>query len=124
MTRTMVVDDSRAMRMILGRALRDAGFEVLEASSGREALERLEQEGPSFRLVLVDWNMPGLTGLEFVEQVRRQPAWNGVRLLMVTTETGVDQITRALTAGADEYVMKPFAKEALTDKLRLLGLIE
>jgi two-component system chemotaxis response regulator CheY len=123
MSRALVVDDSRAMRMILSRTLAQSGFEVLQAANGREALEIMDREGSSMSLVLLDWNMPELTGIEVVEQVRAQSAFNGVRLVMVTTETEIEQMARALEAGADEYVMKPFTREAVEDKLRLIGVL-
>jgi two-component system chemotaxis response regulator CheY len=123
MFRALVVDDSRAMRMILSRTLAQSGFEVLQAANGREALEIMDREGSSMSLVLLDWNMPELTGIEVVEQVRAQSAFNGVRLVMVTTETEIEQMARALEAGADEYVMKPFTREAVEDKLRLIGVL-
>jgi two-component system chemotaxis response regulator CheY len=116
----MVVDDSRAMRMILGRMMRELGFEVTEATTGRDALARLEA-GTDPDVVLVDWNMPEMTGIEFVEAVRREPYSSTARLVMVTTETEVSQVIRALDAGADEYVMKPFTKDAIQEKLLLLG---
>ena len=122
MPRALVVDDSRAARMILARALGELGFDVVEAANGREGIERLEQDGP-VEFALVDWNMPEVTGLEFVQHVRQQPGWSGVRLIMVTTETEIEQMTRALEAGADEYIMKPFTRETVEDKLRLLGVI-
>jgi two-component system chemotaxis response regulator CheY len=118
MTRALVVDDSRAMRMILSRTLAESGFDVLQAADGKEALATMEREGASIGLVLVDWNMPELTGLEFVERVRAKPAFNSVRLVMVTTETEIEQMVRALDAGANEYLMKPFTREAVVDKVR------
>jgi two-component system chemotaxis response regulator CheY len=72
----------------------------------------------------VDWNMPEMNGLEFVNHVRADGRWNGVKLMMVTSVTEADQMVKALTAGADEYIMKPFTKEVLHDKLRLLGVVE
>ena len=124
MNRAMVVDDSRAMRMILSRTLVETGFEVLQAANGREALDHMEREGGSFQLVMVDWNMPELSGLEFIRAVRARPEFQEVRLFMVTTETEIEQMSRALEAGADEYLMKPFTVESVRDKLRLLGLSE
>ena len=124
MNRALVVDDSRAMRMILSKALTEEGFEVSQAADGRAGLERMERDGGSFQLVMVDWNMPELSGLEFVQAVRAQPRFGSVRLLMVTTETEIEQMVRALEAGADEYLMKPFAPESVKDKLRLLGMAE
>jgi two-component system chemotaxis response regulator CheY len=110
--------------MILARSLAEAGFDVTQAANGDDALKVMEREGASFELALVDWNMPGLSGLEFVERVRAQPAFNPVRLMMVTTETEIEQMTRALEAGANEYLMKPFTREAVEDKLRLMGVVE
>ena len=115
----LVIDDSRALRTIIGRILRDMGLEVVEAGNGREGLTRL-RESPDVELVLVDWNMPEMNGLEFIRAVRAQRAYANLRILMVTTETESDQITRALDAGANEYVMKPFTKDILVAKLNLL----
>ena len=117
---SLVIDDSRAMRLILGRMLRDLGFDVAEASNGREGLERLTA-GPEPDLVLVDWNMPEMTGIEFLEAMRRPPYSSSAKVVMVTTETEIPQVVRALGAGADEYLMKPFTVESILDKLHLLG---
>jgi two-component system chemotaxis response regulator CheY len=119
----LVIDDSRAVRMLIGAILREQGFDVLEAGHGQEGLERLEQN-PEIRLVLVDWNMPVMDGLEFIQTVRKTPRWNDVQLVMVTTETESEQVQRAITAGANEYVMKPFTPEVLVAKLSLLGAFE
>ena len=117
----LLIDDSRAMRLILGRMLRELGLETEEASNGREALAHLDA-GLDPDLILIDWNMPEMTGIEFVEVARRAPYSSTARLVMVTTEIEVPQVLRALEAGADEYVMKPFTKEALFEKLHLLGI--
>jgi two-component system chemotaxis response regulator CheY len=117
----LVVDDSRAMRLILSRMLRELGLEVAEATDGLAALEQLDS-GLSPELVLVDWNMPRMTGIELVAAMRKPPYRSTARLVMVTTETEVSQVVHALEAGADEYVMKPFTKDAILDKLQLLGL--
>ena len=121
MPRALVVDDSRAMRMILSKTLAESGFEVMQADNGREALEIMDREGPAIGLVLLDWNMPEVTGIEVVEQLRSQKTYNTVRLVMVTTETEIEQMARALEP--DEYVMKPFTRDAVEDKLRLIGAI-
>lgn len=120
--RAMVVDDSKAMRTILRRLLGECGYdEILEAGNGREALDVLGgNECPE--LVLVDWNMPEMTGIEFVAAVRQNDAWDGMVLMMITTETAVEKIQEALEAGANEYVMKPFTKEVLLDKLAILDV--
>jgi two-component system chemotaxis response regulator CheY len=117
----LVIDDSRAMRLILGRMLRELGLEVTEATDGRDGLSQVEG-GLSPSLILVDWNMPEMTGIEFVEAVRKPPYQSRAKVVMVTTETEVPQVRRALEAGADEYVMKPFTREAIFEKLQLLGL--
>lgn len=117
----LVIDDSRAIRLILARMLRDLGFDVDEATNGREGLARLE-DGKTPDLVLVDWNMPEMSGIDFVTAARKPPYSSTARLMMVTTETEVPQMVRALEAGADEYVMKPFTREAIVEKLQLLGL--
>jgi len=117
----LVIDDSRTMRLILGRMLRELGLDVTEATDGRDGLSRLD-EGLSPSLILVDWNMPEMTGIEFVEAVRKPPYESDAKVVMVTTETEVPQVRRALEAGADEYVMKPFTKDSIFEKLQLLGL--
>ena len=122
--KAMVVDDSRAIRLILTRTLSDLGYEVSQAASGNQALAMLTAQTDLPALILVDWNMPGISGLEFVRQVRCNPAMASVVLVMVTTETEIEQMMTALEAGANEYVKKPFTKEIITDKLRLLGLAE
>ncbi len=123
MLRALVVDDSRAMRMILSRTLSQSGFEVIQAANGSEALDTMRDQGASLDLVLLDWNMPELSGIEALEQIRRCVDYQKIRVVMVTTETEVEQMARALEAGADEYVMKPFTREVVEDKLRLIGLL-
>jgi two-component system chemotaxis response regulator CheY len=123
MQQALVIDDSRAVRLIVGNILREQGYEVHEAAHGQDGLHQL-RENPEISLVLVDWNMPVMDGLEFIQAVRRVPAWDPVRLVMVTTETESEQVQRAMTAGANEYVMKPFTAEVLIAKLSLLGAFE
>lgn len=121
--RAIVIDDSRAIRKILGKRLEEAGYDVLEAGNGREALEVLGQTG-TVRLALVDWNMPEMNGLDFIRAVRHDPSYRSMCLVMVTTETEMDQMVRALAAGANEYLMKPFTTDALAEKLDLLGMAD
>lgn len=118
----MVIDDSKAMRMILTRMLEELGHDVAHAANGRDALDKLG-EGLEPGLFLVDWNMPEMSGIDFVEAVRRPPFSSPARIVMVTTETEAPQMVEALQAGADEYVMKPFTKESIVSKLQLLGLV-
>lgn len=122
MPKALVVDDSKAIRMILARSLGELGFDVCEAANGREALDVLEAEKGSVQLVLADWNMPGMNGLDLVKQLRRNPELSSVVVVMVTTETELDKMTAALAAGANEYVMKPFTREILAEKLELAGI--
>jgi two-component system, chemotaxis family, chemotaxis protein CheY len=120
--RALILDDSRAMRMILRRIMHSAGFEVVEAADGRQGLDVLAS-GPLPEVALVDWNMPGIDGLSFVNAVRDNPDYRPMTLMMVTTESEHDQVVRALAAGAHEYIIKPFTADAVVDKLELLGLI-
>ena len=119
--RALVIDDSKSMRLILGRILKAVGFEVREACHGRDALTQLAQHGP-VDLALVDWNMPEMNGLEFIQAVRADGAYGAMKVLMVTTEAELTRVEAAIAAGADEYVMKPFTQEILQDKLSMIGL--
>lgn len=119
--KALVVDDSRAMRSIIGKYLRELGFEVFEAASGMQALVDIRKiKGLS--LVLVDWNMPEMDGCEFLQKVRTEPEFHDVPIMMVTTESEMEQVAVALEAGANEYLMKPFDKQGLLEKLLLLGV--
>jgi two-component system chemotaxis response regulator CheY len=123
MPKAIVVDDSRTIRMILKRVLIEVGFDVCEAGNGREALEKLVSEEGAVTLALVDWNMPEMNGIEFLVELRRQPEFSSVKVIMVTTEAESGHMSAALQAGADEYVMKPFTKEILKEKLQLAGAL-
>jgi two-component system chemotaxis response regulator CheY len=116
----LVIDDSRAMRLILGRMLRELSLEVADADNGRRALDLIDA-GLDPALVLVDWNMPEMTGIEFLTTVRNPPYGSTARILMITTETDLPQVVQALESGADEYLMKPFTRESVYAKLQLLG---
>ncbi len=118
----LVVDDSRAMRSILTRLMSGLGFEVAQAGDGAEALAVIDA-GARPDVVLVDWNMPVMNGLEFIKNVRGRQDLRDVSLMMVTTESEQSQIVRALAAGAHEYVIKPFTDEVIAEKLALLGLV-
>jgi len=118
----LVIDDSRAVRTILRTMLQEAGFETVEAANGGEALAALESR-PDATLALLDWNMPVMDGFEFLTRVRSNPAFESLRILMVTTETESDQVTKALMSGANEYLMKPFSKEALFAKLNMIDAL-
>jgi two-component system chemotaxis response regulator CheY len=120
--RALVIDDSRAVRMIIGGVLREIGMDVVEAADGVEALEQMTRH-PDIELLLVDWNMPRMNGFDFIRAIRSKSAYDGVRILMVTSEAQGEQVTRALNAGANEYLMKPFNKDILVAKLSLLDVL-
>ena len=120
--RALIVDDSRAIRGIIRKMLGEIGFEVLEAGHGLEALQRLK-ESEQVDVMLIDWNMPEMNGYDFLCAVRANNKFNDVPLMMVTSETEMTQMARALAAGANEYVMKPFSKEVIVEKLNLLGVL-
>jgi two-component system chemotaxis response regulator CheY len=122
MPKALIVDDSRTIRLILKRFLVEMGYDVREAANGREALAAIETEQDKVSLVLTDWNMPEMDGLEFVKRLRRNPELASLRVVMVTTETELDHMVLALDAGANEYVMKPFTKDILKEKLELIGI--
>jgi len=121
MSKALVVDDSKAVRMILARTLKELGYEVHEAANGREALEVIEAAKNAVTLVLADWNMPELNGLEMLKRLRQNPELASLVVVMVTTETELDQMAVALEAGANEYVMKPFTRDILVEKLQMAG---
>ncbi len=122
MVKALVVDDSRAIRMLLSKTLCQLGYEVQEAANGREALEIIEAGNSEVKLVLADWNMPEVNGLDLLKRLRRNPALNSLAVVMVTTETEIEQIAEAMEAGANEYVMKPFTRDILVEKLELAGI--
>jgi two-component system chemotaxis response regulator CheY len=120
--RALIVDDSRFVRGYLRGLLEEKGIECAEAGDGQAGMDQLKS-GVPFDVALVDWNMPVMNGLEMLKQMRAD-GFNDVKVMMVTTEAENDFILRALDAGADEYLMKPFDDEALTEKLAMLGLVE
>lgn len=118
--RALIVDDSRFVRSYLRGLLQEKGIVCEEAADGQAGLDKLHASDP-FDLALLDWNMPVMNGLEMLKQLRSE-GFNGVKVLMVTTEAENDFILCALEAGADEYLMKPFDREAFDEKLDMLGL--
>jgi two-component system, chemotaxis family, chemotaxis protein CheY len=120
--KALIIDDSRAMRMLLRRIVKGLGFEVLEAGNGQEGLDVIAS-GEMPDVALIDWNMPVMNGLEFVSAMRANPETRSLTLMMVTTESERTQIVRALAAGAHEYLIKPFTEDALVSKLEMLGLL-
>jgi two-component system chemotaxis response regulator CheY len=117
----LVVDDSQAVRDLLTDQLGLLGFQVQQAADGLEALARLAQM-PRLAIVLLDWAMPGMDGLEVLRRMRSDGRFTEVPVVMVTTETELPNIADALDAGASEYLMKPFDAQSLLEKLLLLGV--
>src|SRR5208283_2065550 len=120
--RALIVDDSRFVRGFLRGLLMERGIDCEEAADGQAAMDRLH-DGEPFDLALVDWNMPVMNGLEMLQRMRAE-GFADVKVMMVTTEAENEFIIRALDAGADEYLMKPFDEAALREKLAMLGLVE
>ena len=119
--RALVIDDSKAMRRIVCSTLQSIGHETVEAGDGREALEVLASNWP-IHFASVDWNMPVMDGIDFVKAVRANPVYNEVVLMMITSQSDFSNLQEAIAAGANEYLMKPFDREALAEKLALLGI--
>ena len=119
--RVLIIDDSSAIRKALNRHLQDLGFETFEAATGTEGLQQF-QKIEKLDLALVDWNLPDMSGYDVVKEVRTREEWRSIRLVMVTTECERSQMVRSLATSADEYLMKPFTRETLVEKINLTGL--
>ena len=117
----LVVDDSSVIRKIASRILEDMSFRTVEAEDGAQALDICKQEMPD--AVLLDWNMPVMDGFEFMTHLRKLPGGDVPKVVFCTTENDVAHIARALHAGANEYIMKPFDKDIVTAKFQEVGLI-
>lgn len=120
--RALIVDDSRFVRGFVRGLLEEKGIECEEAADGQAGIDCLNTGAP-FDLALLDWNMPVMNGYEMLVRLRGD-GFSDIKVMMVTTEAENDFIVNALEAGADEYLMKPFDGEALTEKLAMLGLVE
>ena len=117
----LVVDDSSVIRKVARRILEGLEFQIIEAEDGEQALQSCQNQLPD--AVLLDWNMPKMDGYEFLRQLRRLPGGDVPRVVFCTTENDVAHIARALHAGANEYIMKPFDKEIVEAKLQEVGLL-
>jgi two-component system, chemotaxis family, chemotaxis protein CheY len=111
------VDDSATIRRLIKNALDVIGYELLEANNGKEALEVLEKYHSETALILLDWNMPVMDGLEALKKMKADPRFSPIPVTMVTTETERAKIIAAIEAGAKNYIMKPFSQEELIGKI-------
>ena len=117
----LVVDDSSVVRKIARSILESMDFRITEAEDGEQALESCRETMPD--AVLLDWNMPVMDGYEFLGNLRRMPGGDAPKVVFCTTENGMDHISRALHAGANEYIMKPFDKDIVVSKFQEVGLV-
>ncbi len=117
----LIVDDSKVVRTLARRMIEPMGFTIEEAENGQVALDKCKQKIPDF--ILLDWNMPVMDGLEFLKHFRALPNGSTAKVVFCTTETDLEHITKAMEAGANEYIMKPFDEAILKDKLSQIGLI-
>jgi len=120
--KALIVDDAKVVRVALSRILNQLGYETVKAEDGQQALKAMA-EHPDTDVVMLDWNMPVMNGYDFLVALREIPAHaTSPKVVMVTTETGMPQMLKALAAGADEYIMKPFDKDMVAGKLEMVGL--
>lgn len=117
----LVVDDSKVVRVVARRILEGLQFEVEEAEDGKIALERCRAHMPD--AILLDWNMPVMNGIDFLRTLRTVEGGGGPVVVFCTTEKDLKHIREALSAGANEYIMKPFDSEIIADKFGQTGLI-
>jgi two-component system, chemotaxis family, chemotaxis protein CheY len=116
----LVVDDSKVIRKVARHILEGLEFSVAEACDGKEALDTCQESAPD--VVLLDWNMPVMSGMEFLQALNALKLENRPKVVFCTTENGIAHIRAAIDAGADEYIMKPFDRDTLESKLQLVGV--
>ena len=121
MKHILVVDDSTVIRKVATRILEGMRFQTAEAEDGRKALSACSFLMPD--AILLDWNMPVMDGFEFLRELRKMPGGSRPKVVFCTTENDVAHIARAMHAGADEYIMKPFDKEIVQSKFEEIGLM-
>jgi len=123
MSKALIVDDSSTVPPIIAKMLTSFGIDNVQAGNGQEAYNTLEKT-LGVTIAFVDWNMPVMSGIQLVRMVRADAKFQTMKIVMVTTETEMQQVTTALEAGVDEYIMKPFTKEIFREKLELLGILD
>lgn len=117
----LIVDDSRVVRKVARRIIENLSFKCEEAEDGQKAYELCQNHMPD--VIILDWNMPVMSGLEFLEKLRKMPGGDEPDVIFCSTENDVRHIQRAIKAGANEYIMKPFDSEIMEMKLQQLGVI-
>lgn len=123
MTSCLIVDDSRTVRKVVRNIVESiGGFECFEAENGAAAQESCQHKMPD--VIILDWNMPVMNGLEFIQALRSMPNGGTPRVIFCTTENSMTFIQTGMAAGADEYIMKPFDRQIIESKFVQLGLIE
>jgi len=121
--RVLIVDDCDVTLKVLSRVMSDLGFEAIEADSADGAREALDSEHTP-ELILLDWIMPGMNGLDLIGWLRTNSRYRTTPIVMVTANDGISQVAQALSAGANEYIIKPFTRESMEEKLSMLGLYD
>lgn len=121
--RMLIVDDSKFMRSFIRAQTERLSFQTEQAADGLEALTKLNESAP-FDTVLIDWDMPVMDGIELLKAVRDHREFDRMKIMMVTARTGQAEVVEAMAKGADEYLMKPITPDMLTEKLRLIGLLD
>jgi two-component system chemotaxis response regulator CheY len=122
MSQVLLVDDSQTVRLVGRRIMSKFGFDVLEAEHGQAALEQIRLH-PDVHAILLDWNMPVMNGLDFLQALRALPLQRQPIVVMCTTENDMVHIVQAMEAGANEYIMKPFTEEIIRDKFEEVGVL-
>ncbi|NWH07959.1 MAG: response regulator [Alphaproteobacteria bacterium] len=121
MKHCLVVDDSRVIRKVARKILEELSFDISEAEDGRIALDACRQKMPD--AILLDWNMPNMSGIEFLRALRKEAGGEHPIVVFCTTENDMDRISEALSAGANEYIMKPFDRDIIEAKFTEAGLV-
>ncbi len=117
----MIVDDSKVIRMVARKILQELGFETSEAADGKDALQACKGAMPD--AILLDWNMPVMSGIDFLKEMRKLPGGDKPIVVFCTTENDINHIQKAIEAGANEYIMKPFDSEIIQAKFAQVGLL-
>jgi len=119
----LILDDSLMMRKLLASIVKAQGIEADLARDGKEGLALLKEAPEDYSAALVDWDMPVMNGIDFIQTVRADPIFNNVKLIMVTAHNSMDDLVTAMAESIDDYLMKPLNEEMVLDKLRLTGVL-